>query len=84
MTTKIKFKKLDLNFVKKNYPVLFDTIDDLFKTKVQADGVSFKEAKEYIAGLCLEIALKSDGTTDIFEEDMPLDFLGENEFDEDY
>ncbi len=84
MSTKIKFKKMDLTFVRKNYPVLFDTIDSL---SINQSGLSEDAAKSLnslIAGLCVEIALKSDGTTDIFEEDMPLDLLGESEFDEDY
>ena len=76
----IKYKKLDLAFTKKNYPILFDTIQGMFDNGgIEAlDEVSLKK---HIAGLCLEVALKSDGTPALFEDDLPSDLLGEEEDD---
>lgn len=84
MSTKIKYKKLDVNFVRKNYPILYDTVEDLVKDTIGNKFGGDEKLKQHIAGLCLEIALKSDGTTDIFEDDLPSEFLGEPYLNENY
>lgn len=72
MTTKIKFKKIDPNFVKKNYPVLYETLKTI---NIETDSDTFKQ----VAGLCIEIALRSDGTVDLFEDDLPDEFLKDDD-----
>ena len=63
----IKFKRLNWEFVKKNYPVLYETI-----TNWEGFHELNERQKEYMAGLCLEIALTSDGTTNIFLDKLDL------------
>lgn len=72
----IKFKRLNWKFVKDNYPVLYETIHNW-----EGFHEMTERQKEYIAGLCLEIALTSDGTPDIFLDKLELD---KDEWDEDY
>lgn len=76
---KIKYKKLDLKFVKKNYPILYDTLYDI--SKGQLENPAYQTIAQSVAGLCLEIALKSDGTPELFEDDFPIELLGEKEED---
>lgn len=65
------YKRLSLEFVKKNYPVLFQMI----MNNKDFNDLSVIQ-KEWIAGLCLEIALQSDGTPNVF--------LDEDEIDEEF
>ena len=70
MTTKtIKFKKLKTDFVKSIYPVLYNTVEDLF------DDLN----KEQVYGLMLEIALQSKGTTDMFEDELSDELFDDEE-----
>jgi hypothetical protein len=78
MALKIKHKRVDLNFIKKNYPILFETLEEIEKQLKEKNG-NVTMAKELVGGLCIEIALKSDGTVGMFEDDLPSDLLGEEE-----
>lgn len=66
----IKVNKLGLAFAIENYPLLMDAV-------LSIEGLS-KEQKELVAGLCLEIALISDGTPDIFMDELPEDIINED------
>ena len=74
MASIIKAKRLSLEFAKKNYPILYNTIEALNDA-----GLSDKQ-KEIVAGLCLEVALKANGTPSIFTEDEDELFIDEDEF----
>lgn len=63
----IKFKKLNGEFVNKNYPILYNTIWNKFNE------IETEEQREKIAGLCLEVALQADGTINIFLEEEEID-----------
>lgn len=62
MADKISFKKIQIDFVKKNYPVLFNTLQTI-------EGLT-KEQQEKVAGLCIEVLLKCDGTPALFEDEL--------------
>lgn len=70
MADKILFKKIKIDFVKKNYPVLYNTLQTI-------EGLS-DEQQEKVAGLCVEILLKCDGTPDLFEDEL-LDIEDEDD-----
>lgn len=59
--TVLKYRKIPIEIVEKQNPVLANTIDENFI------GVS-KEVKESIAGLVIEAVLSSGGTITIFDE----------------
>lgn len=71
MANKIKFKKINLDFVKSKYPVLFNTLESI-------EGLDDRQ-KELVAGLSIEIMLKCNGTPEIFEDELSdLEFLNED------
>lgn len=72
----IKFKRLNWEFVQKNYPILYETIENEYGRLSVLSEID----KECIAGLCLEVALQSDGTPSIFSDE--LDVEPEDEWDE--
>lgn len=76
MANSINYKRLSLKFVEKNYPVLFNTLERGTK-QLQANRADLATIKEFVAGLCLEIALKSDGTPSIFMEEDDDIFINE-------
>lgn len=76
MAAKINYKRISLKFIEKNYPVLFNTLEKGV-VELKAKKADIDMIKEYVAGLCLEIALKSDGTPSIFMEDEDDIFINE-------
>lgn len=75
MSNIIKFKKLSAEYAESNYPKLSEAVDRI-------KGLT-QEQKELVLGLCMEVALTSDGTAVLFQYDMEddLDFL-DNGFDD--
>lgn len=68
---KINFKKISYEFIKKNYPLLFNSIETI-------DNLSYDQ-KEKVAGLCVEVLMKCKGDVIIFQDDLDLD-LQEDEY----
>jgi hypothetical protein len=69
MSNVIKYKKLSADYAERNYPKLSEAVDRI-KDLTQ-------EQKELVLGLCIEIALNSDGTAVLFQYDIEddLNFL---------
>lgn len=66
-----KFKKLSVDFAEKNYPTLAEAVDRI-------KGLD-ETQKQLMLGLGLEICLQSNGSTEIFLDELDLE-LDENEF----
>jgi hypothetical protein len=69
----IKYKKLDAEFAEKNYPLLSEAVDRI-------KGLSI-EQRQLVLGLGLEIALTSDGSTSLFEDEFEGEITFEDEID---
>lgn len=69
MGEKIKFKRINLAFVEKQYPLLFNSIE--------AIGGLNDLQKEFIAGLSVQIMMDAGGTPEMFQDELDTLFIDE-------
>lgn len=64
---------MEINFTKQNFAALKQTHPDLYLVIGKAFKDVSDEEKGKIAGLCIEYVVQSEGTEEVFQEDIKFD-----------